>query len=239
MNNRITDQDSGRIKILAATGKYTPQEISTEFKDKYSPNQIIRHLKLKDPESHKMLRRETSRGGVKLKAILTKLYPNIKIEEEFHVGERLRLDFYIAEPYNLGFEFDGIQHSKYTPGLHKDEDHFYEGKSKDIAKELLCIGRGINLIRVDYSEDLTLELLLEKIKEAGHGTGIIQGGFSTNKECFALKERHMRQAAARYKKEQREVYKQSESYKLAKEKQKEYQKEQYKRKKEWLKKQKK
>jgi len=235
MSNRITDKDSLRIRTLAATGMYTPQEIASKLEDKYNADQILRHLRSKDPDNKKNLKRETSRGGVKLKSILSKIFPTVSIKEEFHVGERLRLDFYMAEPYNLGFEFDGIQHKKLTSHLHQSDKDFEDGKLRDIRKQELCVGRGINLIRIAYHEDMTVSLVQDKIDHAGYGSGVIKEGFETGKEKYKSKRQKQNEDAKERKKKQYHQYKESESFKKNKQKQKEYRKEQYKRQKEWQK----
>lgn len=235
MSNRITEKDSLRIRILTATGRFTPQEIATHFEDKYTADQVRRHINSKAPSLKGKLKRETSRGGVKLRAILTKIYPTVSIKEEFHVGERLRLDFYIAAPYNLGFEYDGVQHSKYTPGLHKSEEEFDDAVARDKLKEELCAGRGINLIRISHDEELTVDLVKEKIDEVGFGSGEIKEGFQTGKEKYKEKQKQYNKQVAERKRKQYQKYKSSESYQKNKQKQKEYRKQQYKKQKEWRK----
>jgi len=235
MSNRITEKDSLRIRTLAATGRFTPQEISTYFEEKYTADQIVRHIKSKAPSLKGKLKRETSRGGVRLKAILAKIFPNTVIKEEYHVGDKLRLDFYIGEPYNLGFEFDGVQHKKFTPGLHKDEDDFVRGIEKDARKEELCKGRGINLVRVSYNEEMDEDLVQEKIDEVGHGTGRVKDGYETGKEKHKEKQKHFNKVAAERKRKQYQKYKNSDSYKKNQDKQKEHRKQQYQKQKEWRK----
>lgn len=235
MVQRINNIDSLRIRTLAATGLYTAQEIASDFEDIYKADQILRHLKTKDPDARKKLKREVSRGAVKLKSILTKIYPDVTIEDEYSVGERLRLDFYIPSPYNQGFEFDGIQHSKQTDFLHSSGQAFEDGKARDIRKQELCDGRGISLIRFSYDEEMTLDTVKAKIKLYGHGHGSIQEGFETNKEVFKERSIKQTQRIKDYKKKQNDKYKESSNYKAQKDKQKEYRKEQYKRQKEWLK----
>lgn len=235
MGNRITDIDSLKIRTLAATGRYTPQEIATHFEDRYNADQVLRHLGTKDPETKKKLKRETSRGAVKLKSILTKIYPTVSVKEEFHVGERLRLDFYMGEPYNLGFEYDGVQHKKLTSHLHQSDQDFEDGKIRDLRKQELCDGRGINLVRVAHDENMTLDLLIEKIEGIGYGSGEIQEGFKTGHEKHKEKRSGQNEAVKDRQKKRYQQYKKSEAFQKNKQKQKEHRKEQYKRQKEWQK----
>lgn len=235
MSNRITDKDSLKIRTLVSTGMFTPQEVASYFDEKFNADQIIRHIKTKAPSLRDKFKRETSRGAVKLRSILTRIFPNVTIHDEFHVGEKLRLDFYIAEPYNLGFEFDGIQHKKYTPGFHKDEFAFADAQAKDVRKEELCVGRGISLVRIAHDEDLDTELVQVKIEEIGHGSGSIKKGYETFKEVYTEKQKVYDEKATASKKEYQKQYKESDSYKAAQAKQKDYRKQQYQKQKEWRK----
>jgi hypothetical protein len=235
MSNRITERDSLRIRLLAATGKYTPQEIASTFEDKYNADQILRHLGVKDPENKKKLKRETSRGAVKLKSILTKIFPTVSIKSEVHVGEKLMLDLYIPAPYNLGFEYDGVQHKKLTKHFHQTDQDLEDAKIRDQRKEELCAGRGISLVRISHDEEMTTELVQAKIDDVGYGSGDIQEGFETGKEKYKRKRREQNEIAKERKKKRYQQFKQSEAYKTNKQKQKEYRKEQYKRQKEWQK----
>ena len=235
MSNRITDRDSARMRILALTGRYTPQEIATSFEDRYTPEQVIRHLANKEPEAKQKLKREKSRGAVKLKDILSKIFHDVTVQEEYHLGEKLRLDFHIGEPYNLGFEFDGIQHFKQTEFLHSSENDFEAGKTRDSRKEYLCSGRGINLVRIAYSDDMTEQFVLDKINEVGYGSGEVKAGFETNREKLKQKRKEQNKIIAERRKEKYKEYKSSETHQKQKQKQKEHRKKQYQRQKEWAK----
>ena len=180
MTVRIKPEDSSRIKILALAG-WTPQEMSNEFPD-YHPDQIRNHLNNKYGDEVKgKIKKDTSRGNVKMKAMLQELFPRAKIETEYAIGQKLRLDCYMGEPYNLGFEFDGIQHSQ-TVDHFGGDDNYIKNRQNDSLKEEICKGRGISLIRIGYRENLTSDLLDFKIIESGYGTGIIDKRFKTNKE---------------------------------------------------------
>jgi len=235
MIKRISPKDSKKINILALTGEYTYQDIVEYFNNVYTKNQILYHLKNKYPEAKKKIKRESSSGNVKIKNLLKKIFPHATIEEEYHVGQQLRLDLYIGKPYYIAFEYDGIQHFKYTPGLHKTEKDFEKSLKRDKEKELLCKKRGISLIRIKYSDTLTLDFLQDKINSAGYGTGIIQEDALTNKEHFKKKQIEINKQLARQRKEVYNKFKQSDIYKKAQEQKKKYQREQYRRLKEWKK----
>ena len=221
--SRITEEDSGRIKILALAG-WTPQEIAIKYSEKgYSPDQIRNHINRKHTEVKGKLKKDVSRGNVLLKALLDDIYPQAKVHTEFPVGKGLRLDCYIGAPYNLGFEYDGIQHSQSVAHFGGSEAHS-RGTGNDILKEDLCRNRGINLIRIDYTEELTMDLLRERIAEVGHGTGNVKPGYETKQEKQEEKKARLNEHAKKHR---------QNKYQANKEKAKEYRREQYQRRKEW------
>jgi len=234
MSNRITERDSSRMQILALTGRYTPQEIATYFNGIYTPEQVIRHLTNKDPESKQKLKREKSRGAVILKDILSKIFKNVSIEEEYHLGQRLKLDFHIGEPYHLGFEFDGVQHFKKTDFLHSSDEDFEAGRARDSKKEDLCKGRGLNLVRFSYQDEMTEDLVRERISECGYGSGQVKPGFETSREKLKQKNKAQAKLAAERKKEKRKEYRDSDLHEKSKQRQRDARKQQYKKQKEWM-----
>lgn len=72
-----------------------------------------------------------------------------------HTGKNLELDGYNADietplGKGLAFEYDGRQHSEYTPFFHKTKQDFLNQRKRDIFKDKQCYDRGILLIRVPY-----------------------------------------------------------------------------------------
>jgi hypothetical protein len=233
MAKRITKEDSYNIYIKALAG-YTPQEIVTDFPD-YHADQVRNHIKRKYPDVKNKLKKDISRGNIMLKALLDKLYPHDKVIQEYHIGKSLRLDCYIGAPHNIGFEYDGVQHSKKVEHFGGDES-YARGIQNDMLKEELCAGRGINLVRISYDEDLTEDLLLSKIKEVGPGTGHIKDGFNTVEEVYNVYKKEKNKKA----KEKRQRYYEQNKHKqkpneALKEKARQYRKEQYQKQKEKLK----
>ena len=70
-------------------------------------------------------------------------------------GERLELDFYIAE-LNLAFEIQGAQHYKHILHFHKTVDEFNSQIRRDKEKKDICDSRGITLIEVASVSDYKL-----------------------------------------------------------------------------------
>ena len=92
------------------------------------------------------------RGSIGHKAwriVLKREFPAYPLREEYHIGKRLRLDFYIPALY-LGFEIDGKQHTERTDfwDFHPDYDKFIKQQHRSEDKESICKVNGILLVRI-------------------------------------------------------------------------------------------
>lgn len=149
------------LKELATSGLYTYQEIAFELEA--TPAQI--NSACKNYEWRNKIKRTVSHGNNKMISLLKTMYPRYTLKQEYHIGEKLRLDVFIKE-LNLGFEYDGIQHFKYTPQWHKTQADFRRAQDRDNRKNELCLLNNITLIRIKYNEQLTKDLLWSKITNA-------------------------------------------------------------------------
>jgi len=68
-------------------------------------------------------------------------------------GRRMELDGY-NKNLGLAFEYQGEQHSKFTPFFHQDHDTFLRRVSDDSEKLKLCAANGVDLVQVDISVPL-------------------------------------------------------------------------------------
>ena len=105
----------------------------------------------------------------KVKGILKEIYPLCPIEEEkvIRVNNRnLRIDLFVSDPFRVAVECQGRQHSEFVPFFHKSKHDFYKYKMRDRAKEAWCFEHCIPLIYVYENEDVTKELIQEKIEKA-------------------------------------------------------------------------
>uniref|UniRef100_A0A6C0LZN9 Uncharacterized protein n=1 Tax=viral metagenome TaxID=1070528 RepID=A0A6C0LZN9_9ZZZZ len=99
----------------------------------------------------------------KCRTILETIYgrPFASIRPDFlknpATGRNLEIDCYNDE-LKLGLEYDGIQHSAYTPVFHRNgQNDFIYGTLKDEFKSKRCRELGITLIRIPHyilEEDL-------------------------------------------------------------------------------------
>jgi len=217
MAKKWTDKEKEILsELLERPGVYTYLELAGVLSRPVSGVQnICSQLNLQSN-----VKRINSRGEEILFMLLQELYPSFLIKRQHPVGDKLHLDLYIHDLF-LGFEYDGIQHSKETSFFHKDKDAFLRGKVLDEKKENLCTSQGIHLVRIDYQEKLTKELLQFKIDLVGPGPGI-----ENNSKELSTKEKNRVYNKRRY-----EVAKvnrdNSEYYQKLKEREKTYRRERY------------
>jgi hypothetical protein len=169
----ISEEDSQLIKQLVMSGNFTLQDIINHFDNKFTINQLKYHINKYYREEKKELKTEYSRGSSKLGFILRELFQADKVHEEYHIGKRMRLDFYVESPYNLAFEFDGSQHETFVPFFFEGRCDFNKAQERDRYKEEYCKDRGINLFRFNNVESLTPQMVKEAILKTGYGSGLI------------------------------------------------------------------
>jgi hypothetical protein len=84
-----------------------------------------------------------------LKRPFNKIRPNLLKNKV--TGHNLELDLY-NEDLRLGVEYNGLQHYKFCPGIHKNFEHFQTQRYRDEMKKMMCKDAGITLIEVPYTE---------------------------------------------------------------------------------------
>ena len=143
-----TDEE---LSILAQAG-WTAFEIATAHKVK------ITNIQRRASQLGLKLNRSNSLGNAILRDWLRTVFPGAKLEEEYHLGERLRLDFYLPD-YNLAVEFDGIQHREYNEFFHGSPEAYAEARSRDQRKNELCDLKDITLVRYTMVEEFSADFL--------------------------------------------------------------------------------
>lgn len=108
-----------------------------------------------------------SRGAEELLRIVQELYPHQRIDLEHNVARHgsLFLDIYLPG-LGLAFEYDGEQHFKYIEHFHGSRQGFAQARKRDHDKDDRCDELKITLIRVAYNEEMSRDLVLDKIEEA-------------------------------------------------------------------------
>ena len=98
--------------------------------------------------------------------LLKELFPHNRIKAEYYVnykGKRLFFDFYIRE-LGILIEIQGEQHNKFVKHFHGNREVFLAQKNSDNLKiEHVQSDKFLSLIRFNYDEEITKELLRKKI----------------------------------------------------------------------------
>jgi len=144
---RYTEEELEKIKLYLSSGDFTYSDIASLLGRSTAG---IRALCSKKGWTG-LAKRLDSKGNVSLYNILKKILPFTRIEKEYHIGERLRLDIYIPD-YKIGWEVQGIQHYKSIQYFHKDEDAFDKQIARDRRKNQLCKKQGIILVNIEPSD---------------------------------------------------------------------------------------
>jgi very-short-patch-repair endonuclease len=103
--------------------------------------------------------------------VLTRLFPSKPFSQvscEYYVnykGTRLFFDFYVKK-LKLLVEVQGRQHTEFVKHFHGDKKAFLQQRARDNLKRVWVEENDFHLIRVNYNEKITEELILEKITKA-------------------------------------------------------------------------
>jgi hypothetical protein len=240
---KIKEEHSKKIESLISKKVFTLQDIVSLLDNLYTDNQIKYHINKYYPNFKNNLIKEYSKGGTKLEFILKEIFPYDKIHKEFSLGEKLRVDFVIASPYNLAFEYDGSQHHSYSSFFHGSKGEFQQSLQRDQRKELLLHNRGIHLIRLS-SLEMDKTSIENMIDSVGYGSGkIIDESLLTNEEKKKIKmakfqevKKELAKKVLKKPKEDKKLLNNKNTYNDSlKQKQKDFRKEQYQKQKAWLK----
>lgn len=126
-------------------------------------------------------KKETGKMEKKCRAIVesifNKSFPSVRPSwlRNPRTNKRLEIDMFnanIRTPIGkgLGFEYDGVQHSQYTPFYHRKGPHeFVDQCKRDRHKDKVCKEKGVLLIRIpSYVVEGSLEpFIRSKLKERG------------------------------------------------------------------------
>jgi len=106
-----------------------------------------------------------SRGSTALTQVLKKLIPGEQIVNEFHIGERLKLDIYCPK-YKLAVEFHGRQHFDHVPFYHDSYEEFKRAQERDDRKAEMCKEQGITLVVFRYNDNLNEDIVYDRLLAA-------------------------------------------------------------------------
>lgn len=129
-----------------------------------SKSELSKNIKLLGLDWVRRPNKKMSRGQAALTSILKKILPSEEIVNEYHIGERLRVDIYCPK-YNLGIEYHGRQHFEHISMFHETYDDFLRAKQRDERKIELCRNLGISLVVFKYTDKLTEDVVYDRIIE--------------------------------------------------------------------------
>lgn len=166
-DNKFDEDDIDFLVDLLFDTNLTVSEIAKELNvDINIVNKKINSLGL---SWLKTSRRKMSRGQTALTELLRKLIPGEEIINEYHIGDKLKLDIFCPK-YKLAIEFHGRQHFFYTGRFHQSKYDFEESKKRDEKKVNWCKDNGIILVVFRYNDSLNENdvclRLLEAIRDA-------------------------------------------------------------------------
>lgn len=110
-------------------------------------------------------KKKMSRGQTALTSIMKKLLPGEKVINEFHIGNKMKLDVYCPS-YQVAAEYHGRQHFFYTQRFFDSKYEFEEAIERDKSKLEWCNQNGIALVVFRYNDKLTEEAVFERMIQA-------------------------------------------------------------------------
>lgn len=110
-------------------------------------------------------KKKMSRGQTALTSIMKKLLPGEKVINEFHIGNKMKLDVYCPS-YQIAAEYHGRQHFFYTQRFFDSKYEFEEAVERDKTKLDWCKENGVALVVFRYNDKLTEEAVFERMIQA-------------------------------------------------------------------------
>jgi hypothetical protein len=110
-------------------------------------------------------RKKMSRGQTALTSIMQKLLPGESIVNEYHIGDKLKLDVYCPK-YALAAEYHGRQHFYYTSRFYESKYDFDQAIIRDSKKADWCKDNGIALVVFRYNDSLTEQSVFDRMLDA-------------------------------------------------------------------------
>ncbi len=103
--------------------------------------------------------------------ILEELFPAKPFKQvtcEYYInykGQKLFFDFHIKK-LNVVVEVQGQQHTKFVSHFHVTRDNFLKQKERDNLKRVWAEENDVSLVRFNYDEEITKQLVLHKIDKS-------------------------------------------------------------------------
>lgn len=204
MKRHFNDKEDSLFLIdLLFESDLTLTDIAKELGYSFSElNKKINSLGLSWVKEQK---KKTSRGQSALTQAMKKLFPGQKIINEYHLGERLKIDVYCPE-YKIGAEFHGRQHFYYTKRFFESKYDFIQAQKRDEKKIELCKKNDITLVVFRYNDELTEQAVYDRLLQAIRSSPYVSSKDKENKSSIT-QNKFYQNRKKEYNKRKKEVYK--------------------------------
>lgn len=149
-------------------------------------------------------KKKTSRGQAALTDVMKKLFPNQEIINEYHIGDRLKLDVY-CPAYKIAAEFHGRQHFYYTKRFFSSKEDFIEAQRRDVKKAEMCEKLGIILVVFRYNDSLSEQSVYDRLLDAIRNSDFIPVEEKKNKKSIT-QNKFYQESKKRYNQKKKENY---------------------------------
>lgn len=208
MKRQFNDKEDGLFLIdLLFESDLTLSQIARELG--YNFNELNKKINSLGLSWVKEQKKKTSRGQAALTQTMKKLFPGQKIINEYHIGQRLKIDVYCPE-YKIGAEFHGRQHFYYTERFFESKYDFVQAQKRDEKKIELCEENNIDLVVFRYNDELTEQAVYDRLLQVIRLSPNVPSGVKENKTSIT-QNKFYQDRKKQYNQRKKETYKKMKS----------------------------
>lgn len=208
MKRQFNDKEDNLFLIdLLLESDLTLSQIARELG--YNFNELNKKINLLGLSWIKEQKKKTSRGQAALTQTMKKLFPGQKIINEYHIGQRLKIDVYCPE-YKIGAEFHGRQHFYYTERFFESKYDFVQAQKRDEKKIELCKENNIDLVVFRYNDELTEQAVYDRLLQVIRLSSNVPSEVKENKTSIT-QNKFYQDRKKQYNQRKKETYKKMKS----------------------------
>lgn len=208
MKRQFNDKEDGLFLIdLLFESDLTLSQIARELG--YNFNELNKKINSLGLSWIKEQKKKTSRGQAALTQTMKKLFPGQKIINEYHIGQRLKIDVYCPE-YKIGAEFHGRQHFYYTERFFESKYDFVQAQKRDEKKIELCKENNIDLVVFRYNDELTEQAVYDRLLQVIRLSSNVPSEVKENKTSIT-QNKFYQDRKKQYNQRKKETYKKMKS----------------------------